>query len=57
MTAEAIDHGGQAFVDRFPRGRVGASSDLDTTLMYLVDPRSDFVTGTIIKVDDGQFPR
>jgi enoyl-[acyl-carrier-protein] reductase (NADH) len=29
----------------------------DTTLRYLVSPRSDAVTGTVIKVDDGQRPR
>ncbi|MDQ2648988.1 MAG: short-chain dehydrogenase, partial [Actinomycetota bacterium] len=27
---------------------------LDQTLLYLVDPKNEFVTGTIIKVDDGQ---
>jgi NAD(P)-dependent dehydrogenase (short-subunit alcohol dehydrogenase family) len=41
----------------YPRRRMGEPYQLDTTLLYLVDPRSDFVTGTIIKVDDGQIPR
>ena len=41
----------------FPRKRVGQPSDLDSTLLYLVSPSSSFVTGTIIKVDDGQQPR
>ena len=27
------------------------------TLLYLVAPSSEFVTGTVIKVDDGQGPR
>ena len=41
----------------FPRRRVGEPSDLDSTLLYLVSPSSSFVTGTVIKVDDGQQPR
>lgn len=41
----------------FPRKRLGDPSQLDSTLLYLVAPASEFVTGTIIKVDDGQSPR
>lgn len=41
----------------FPRQRLCEPSQLDTTLLYLVDPASECVTGTIIKVDDGQTPR
>lgn len=41
----------------FPRGRLGQPSQLDTTLLFLVDPRSEAVTGTVVKVDDGQLPR
>ncbi|CAM3225763.1 SDR family oxidoreductase [Nocardioides dubius] len=41
----------------FPRKRMGRATDLAETLLYLVSPRSEFVTGTIIKVDDGQMPR
>lgn len=40
-----------------PRNRLCQPDQLDTTLRYLVSPRSDAVTGTIIKVDDGQSPR
>jgi NAD(P)-dependent dehydrogenase (short-subunit alcohol dehydrogenase family) len=39
------------------RGRVGQPGRLDSTLLYLVDPASDFVTGTCIKVDDAQMAR
>ncbi|HEX7947193.1 MAG TPA: SDR family oxidoreductase [Phenylobacterium sp.] len=39
------------------RGRVGQPGQLDTTLLYLVDPASEFVTGTCIKVDDAQMAR
>lgn len=41
----------------FPRKRVGDPAQLDSTLLYLVSPASDTVTGTVIKVDDGQGPR
>jgi NAD(P)-dependent dehydrogenase (short-subunit alcohol dehydrogenase family) len=41
----------------FPRQRLGHPAQLDSTLLYLVSPSSEFVTGTIIKVDDGQNPR
>jgi len=38
----------------FPRPRMGDPAQLDSTLLYLVSPASDFVTGTVIKVDDVQ---
>jgi NAD(P)-dependent dehydrogenase (short-subunit alcohol dehydrogenase family) len=41
----------------FPRQRLGHPAQLDSTLLYLVSPASEFVTGTIVKVDDGQNPR
>ena len=41
----------------FPRKRMGDPAQLDSTLLYLVSPSSEFVTGTCIKVDDGQSPR
>jgi NAD(P)-dependent dehydrogenase (short-subunit alcohol dehydrogenase family) len=42
---------------RFPRKRLGDPAQLDSTLLYLVGPASDAVTGTSIRVDDGQFGR
>lgn len=45
------------FSDSFPRKRIGDPAQLDSTLLYLVAPSSEFVTGTIVKVDDGQSPR
>lgn len=39
---------------RFPRPRIGDPAQLDSTLLYLASPASDFVTGAIIKVDDMQ---
>jgi NAD(P)-dependent dehydrogenase (short-subunit alcohol dehydrogenase family) len=48
--AGPIDHA-------LPRKRVGVPWQLDSTLLYLVDPASESVTGTIIRVDDGQLTR
>jgi NAD(P)-dependent dehydrogenase (short-subunit alcohol dehydrogenase family) len=41
----------------FPRKRLGDPAQLDSTLLYLVSPSSEFVTGSVMKVDDGQSPR
>ena len=41
----------------FPRKRLGDPAQLDSTLLYLVAPASEFVTGTVVKVDDGQGSR
>ncbi|KAI9031136.1 hypothetical protein DFJ74DRAFT_654730 [Hyaloraphidium curvatum] len=41
----------------FPRKRMGDPAQLDSTLLYLVSPSSEFVTGATIRVDDGQASR
>ncbi|MGB0922345.1 MAG: SDR family NAD(P)-dependent oxidoreductase [Alphaproteobacteria bacterium] len=41
----------------FPRKRGCAPEQMDSTVLYLVSPASECVTGTVIKVDDGQSPR
>jgi NAD(P)-dependent dehydrogenase (short-subunit alcohol dehydrogenase family) len=41
----------------YPRKRMGDPAQLDSTLLYLVSPSSDFVTGAVIRVDDAQGPR
>jgi NAD(P)-dependent dehydrogenase (short-subunit alcohol dehydrogenase family) len=41
----------------FPRKRMGDPAQMDSTLLFLVSPSSEFVTGTCVKVDDGQSPR
>lgn len=41
----------------FPRQRIGDPAQMDSTLLYLVSPSSECVTGTFIKVDDGQGAR
>ncbi|MHC4047933.1 SDR family NAD(P)-dependent oxidoreductase [Bradyrhizobium sp. 23AC] len=38
----------------FPRRRIGNPAQLDSTLLFLVSPSSDFVTGTCVRVDDVQ---
>lgn len=38
----------------FPRTRLGRPDQLDSSLLYLLSPVSDFVTGSVIKVDDVQ---
>jgi len=47
----------ESVLKRFPRSRVGRPSDLDSTLLFLVSPSSAMVTGTVVKVDDGQSNR
>ena len=38
----------------FPRRRIGEPAQMDSTLLYFLSPASEFVTGTYIKIDDGQ---
>jgi len=57
--AQRMQAGDQAedFAAHTKRGRVPTPDWLDSTLLYLVDPASHAVTGTVIKVDDGQQDR
>ena len=57
MTGGFIERVGDKVREGFPRGRFGDPSFLDSTLLYLVDPASHFVTGTCITVDDAQTGR
>lgn len=57
MSEPLIAARGEALVERMPRRRYGEPSQLDSALLYLVSPHSEFVTGTCIKVDDGQMSR
>ena len=41
----------------FPRGRLGQPPQLDSSLLYFVSPSSECVTGSFVKVDDGQGAR
>ena len=42
------------FTQMLPRKRLGEPPQLDSTLLYLVAPASECVTGTVVRVDDGQ---
>ena len=44
---------GQAIISHTPAGRLGTPDDLVGTLLWLVSPASDFVTGVVIPVDGG----
>lgn len=41
----------------FPRKRLGDPAQMDSTLLYLVAPSSECVTGTVVRLDDGQHHR
>jgi len=45
------------FSGAYPRKRFGQPEQMDSTLLFLVSPSSECVTGTIIKIDDGQSNR
>lgn len=45
------------FSPNLPRKRFAVPEQLDSTLLFLVSPSSEAVTGTIIRVDDGQYGR
>ena len=45
------------FSSTFPRKRFGKPEQMDSTLLFLVSPSSECVTGTVIKIDDGQSHR
>jgi NAD(P)-dependent dehydrogenase (short-subunit alcohol dehydrogenase family) len=42
------------FTPTLPRKRIGEPAQLDSTLLYLCAPSSECVTGTVVRVDDGQ---
>ncbi|MYG12380.1 MAG: SDR family oxidoreductase, partial [Gammaproteobacteria bacterium] len=41
----------------FPRKRICDPAQMDSTLLYFLSPASEAVTGTYIKIDDGQGSR
>lgn len=45
------------FSQQFPRKRICDPAQMDSTLMYFLSPASEAVTGTYIKIDDGQGSR
>ncbi len=45
---------GKERIARWPNKRIGKPADLDGAMMLLVGTNSDFITGSVITVDDGQ---
>ncbi|MBO6556092.1 MAG: SDR family NAD(P)-dependent oxidoreductase [Pseudomonadales bacterium] len=45
------------FSGNFPRGRICDPEQMDSTLLYFLSPASEAVTGTYVKIDDGQGAR
>jgi NAD(P)-dependent dehydrogenase (short-subunit alcohol dehydrogenase family) len=45
------------FTKAFPRKRLCDPAQMDSTLLYFLSPASECVTGTYVKIDDGQGPR
>ena len=43
--------------EHLPRKRVPVPEQMDSTLLYLVAPASECVTGATIRIDDGQSAR
>lgn len=54
---ERLHTDAEGMAESFPRKRLGAPEQLDSTLLYLCSPASELVTGRVIQVDDGQFGR
>lgn len=44
----------QKHLAQYPKRRVGEEKDLDGALLLLASPKSRFITGTLLVVDDGQ---
>ncbi|MEM9325338.1 MAG: SDR family oxidoreductase [Bacteroidota bacterium] len=44
---------GKQIIDHTPLGRYGEPEDLISTLLWLCDPKSSFVTGVIVPIDGG----
>jgi NAD(P)-dependent dehydrogenase (short-subunit alcohol dehydrogenase family) len=45
------------FSAALPRKRIGDPAQMDSTLLFLASPASECVTGTVVKIDDGQSSR
>lgn len=57
MSDAYLEKAGDKALMGMQRGRIGEPPYLDSTLLYLVSPSSEFVTGICIRVDDAQKPR
>jgi NAD(P)-dependent dehydrogenase (short-subunit alcohol dehydrogenase family) len=57
MSGQLLEEQEEKVKQTMPRKRIGEPGHLDSTVLYLVSPASEFVTGTCIRVDDAQYPR
>lgn len=57
MTEQQLRQFGDSMLQRMPRRRAGRPEHLDSSLLYLVSPASEFVTGICLRIDDAQYPR
>ena len=57
MSDGMFERMGGSPAEHLPHKRVPVPQQLDSTLLYLVAPASDCVTGAVIRVDDGQSAR
>ena len=57
MSAPVLAGREERIAGKMPRGRICEPHHLDSTLLYLVSPASEAVTGTCIRVEDAQMPR
>lgn len=44
---------GKKILDHIPMGRLGKAEDLDGTVLWLMSPASEYVTGIVVPVDGG----
>jgi len=44
---------GQSILDHTPMGRFGTPDDLVGTVLWLLSPASDFITGVVVPIDGG----
>jgi NAD(P)-dependent dehydrogenase (short-subunit alcohol dehydrogenase family) len=44
---------GKTILDHTPAGRFGKAEDLISTLLWLISPESNFITGIVVPVDGG----
>jgi NAD(P)-dependent dehydrogenase (short-subunit alcohol dehydrogenase family) len=47
--------GGKKMIQKWPRKRLMEPSSLDATLLYLASESSEYTTGSVFSLDDGQF--
>lgn len=49
-----LERVGEGMIEAFARKRICDPAQMDSTLLFLVSPASECVTGTTVRIDDGQ---